>query len=466
MKGTREGGIRPMPDFTQMTLNELVRPEGFLCDCGKRHVCAMDFLSIGPGVLSQAPQMVRAMGCRKPFIVCDENTYQAAGKKTAELLTAAGIDHALYVIPCAGQKIAPAEWEVGSVIMHYDPSCDLLLGVGSGVVNDICKVVGNALGKKSAIIGTAPSMDGYASNSSAMEINHVKMTLFNRAPKGILLDTDILRQAPMRMLWAGLGDMAAKYVALCEWRISNAVTGEYYCEHVAALMRAALKKVMDAADGVSTRDPAAIQSIAEGLVISGIAMAFAEISRPASGTEHYFSHMWEMMALERNQPYDLHGIQVGIGTVLAMKLYRKFLNEAPSREKARAYWQKMTPENWESQIRRIFKKTAPEIIEMERKGRKNDPAAHEERLQRIFDRWTDIQSAVREELPNEAWLRNKLENVGMPVKPSQIQISVQDTVDAFVGARDARLKYLFATLLWDLGLTEEYAEYLKTVAED
>ncbi len=455
-----------MPDFDQMTLRELACGKGFDCGCGKHHACAMDFLEIGPGAVAKTPDMVRAMGCKAPFVVCDQNTYEAAGKQVDELLTAAGVEHKLYVIPCAGQKIAPAEWEVGSVIMHYDPACDLILGVGSGVINDICKVVGSALGKKSAIVGTAPSMDGYASNSSAMEVNHVKLTLFNRAPKGMILDTDILARAPLRMLWAGLGDMAAKYIALCEWRMSHIVTGEYYCENVARLMRAALRRVTGAAAGIPERKPEAIQSIAEGLVISGIAMAYAEISRPASGTEHYFSHMWEMMALERNQPYDLHGIQVGIGTALMLKLYRKFRQITPDRQRAEAYWQAMTPEKWETQIRRIFGRTAPEIIEMERQGRKNDPAAHQERLNRILDRWDEIMAAVNEELPDEETLLALMKGTGMPVKPSQIGISIEDTVNAFIGARDARIKYMCCSLLWDLGLTDEFAAYLAQAAEE
>jgi len=455
-----------MPDFVSLPIRELIRPEGFACGCGKRHICAMDYLAIGPGAIAETPAMVRAMGCCRPFVVCDENTFSAAGRQAGELLNQAGIAHVLYVIPCHGQKIAPAEWEVGSALMHFDPACDLILGVGSGVINDICKVLGNALRLKSAIVGTAPSMDGYASNSSSMELNHVKMTLFNRAPRGILLDTDILARAPMRMLWAGLGDMAAKYIALCEWRMSHLVTGEYYCEDVAALMRSALRKVMDAAEGIPERDPAAIQAIAEGLVISGIAMAYAEISRPASGLEHYFSHMWEMMALERNRPYDLHGIQVGIGTVLTLKMYRKFRQIRPDRARAEAYWRDMTDEKWRAQIERIFGKTAPEIIEMERRAGKNDWAGHEQRLDSIIRNWDGIQRAVMEELPDYAALRALMEKTGMPVKPSQIGVSVEDTVNAFVGTRDARNKYMSCSLLWDLGLTEEFADYLKKTAEE
>lgn len=454
-----------MPAFDRMSLETLTRREGFACDCGKRHVCALDYLKIGPGALSAAPDMVRALRCEKPFLVCDGNTWEAAGQRVSALLKEAGIGHQAYIIPCAGQKIAPAEWEVGSALMHFDPVCDLILGVGSGVVNDICKVLANALSKKKAVIGTAPSMDGYASNASAMEINHVKMTLFSRAPQGILLDTDVLARAPMRMLQAGLGDMAAKYIALCEWRMSHLVTGEYYCEDVARLMRTALKKVMDAAEGVPGRDPKAVQAIAEGLVISGIAMAYAEISRPASGLEHYFSHMWEMMALERGLPYDLHGIQVGIGTVLTLKLYEKIRTVMPDRAQADRYWREMTEEKWQSQIRRIFGKTAPEIIAMERTARKNDPAAHTERLDRIIANWDGIQRAIREELPDYRALRGLMEGAGMPVKPSQIGVSLEDTVNAFAGARDARDKYMSCSLLWDLGLTDEFAAYLRDVAE-
>ena len=455
-----------MPDFSAYTLAELTRPEGFSCACGKRHACPMNYLKIGPGAIAEAGQMVKALGCAKPFILCDENTYAAAGKQTEAALSQAGIPYLLYRIPCHGPRLSPAEWEAGSALMRFDPACDLVLGIGTGVINDLCKVLAYATGRKSAIIGTAPSMDGFASNSSAMEVNQVKLTLFNRAPRGILLDTDILCQAPMRMLGAGLGDMVAKYVALCEWRMSHIVTGEYYCEDVAQLMRAAVKRVTDAAPGIPSRNPQAIQAIAEGLVISGIAMAFAEVSRPASGLEHYFSHLWEMMALERNQPYDLHGVQVGVGTVLTLKLYRKLRLITPSREQARAYWSAMTPEKWESQIRRIFGKTAPEILEMERQGGKNDPEKHRQRLDRILGRWDEILAAVNEELPPVEAIENMLESAGMPTRPSQLGISLEDTVNAFIGARDARMKYMSCSLLWDLGLTEEFAAYLRETAEE
>ena len=460
------GSEMSVPDFTKLSLKALTRPEGFDCDCGKRHVCHLKYLNIGRGIIGETPAMIAAMGKEKPFVVCDENTWEVAGRRVDALLTEAGVAHGLYVIPrTVADRIAPAEWEVGSLIMHFDPGCDMLLAVGSGVINDICKVAAHAAGVPCAVVGTAPSMDGFASNSSSMEMNHVKVSLYNHGPEGILLDSEILAQAPMRMLWAGLGDMAAKYIAICEWRISHIVTGEYYCEAVAALMRTALQKIMDVSDRIPRRDPDAIAALAEGLVLAGVGMAYAEISRPASGLEHYFSHMWEMMALERGEPYDLHGIQVGVGTLLTMKIYEKLAEVTPDRARAEAHMRAFDREAWESQVRRIFGRTADQIIAIEDATRKNDPARHARRLDNIVAHWEEIKEIMREELPEGKWLHDTLATTGMPMTPADIGISKADVIDAFVGARDIRDKYLSCSLIWDLGMTDDFVVYLDKIVE-
>ena len=449
--------------FAGLSLQELIRPEGYTCNCGRHHVCALKYLNIGRGIITEVPKMLEAIGAKKPFVVCDESTWKAAGIRVDQILTDAGIDHVNYLVPMERPK--PGEWEVGSVVMHLDPSCDLLLAIGSGVLNDICKVVSLATGIPNAVVGTAPSMDGYASNSSSMEVNKVKSTLYNHAPCGILLDTEILAQAPMRMLQAGFGDMIAKYIATCEWRMAHLVTGEYYCEEVASLMRYALSRVVAGVDGIPKRDPDSVGTIAEGLVLAGIAMAYANISRPASGLEHYFSHMWEMMALERDEPYDLHGIQVGVGSVLTLKLYKHIRALKPSREKAEAHMAAFDPAAWEAEMHRIFGKTTGEVLAIEEKAHKNDPAKHAERLNRILDGWDEICRIIDEEIPDLDDLRAKMEMIGEPTRPSELGISLQDTLDAFIGSRDIRDKYMSCSLLWDLGETDHFVEILKEEAE-
>ena len=450
-----------MHSFEDLSLNELMVKEGFDCDCGKHHSVKCEFLAIERGAINRLPEALKAVGGTRPFIVTDKNTLKAAGERACQVLTKAGIAYTLFTLSEHGfEKVEPDEYSLGAIAMHFDRSCDCILAVGGGVINDLCKVFSYDCNLPEIILGTAPSMDGFASNSSSMVVDGVKSTLYNRCPAGIVLDTEIMANAPMRMLWAGLGDMVAKYISVCEWRISHIVTREYYCPHVAQLMRNALKKIMAHAEGLAARDPESVQAVAEGLVLSGFAMSFAEVSRPASGLEHYFSHMWDMVSLERGVLSDLHGIQVGVGTVLTMNLYEDIKTLVPDREKALKHMRDFDPARWEANIRRVFGKTAPQVLAIEQKAGKNDPAKHAARLERILAHWDEILKIIREELPDRDWLFDKMRQTGMPMTPAEIGISHQDTLDAFLCARDIRDKYLSCSLLWDLGEIEEFAQKL------
>ena len=444
-----------MNDFAHMSLVELIRDGGFDCDCGRHHATGLKYVKIGFGAVEYLPEGMAKIGVRKPFVVCDRHTREAAWENVLDVLDEYEIDYVLY---CFEQdRVEPDEHAVGALCMAFDPSCDCVLAIGSGVINDCCKVLAHAIGCPQLVVGTAPSMDGYASNSSSMIQNRVKVTLYNACPDVIIADTEIMKDAPERMLWAGLGDMLAKYIALCEWRISHLVTGEYYCEDVAALMRSSLKKIVDAAPRLMERDPEVIGAVAEGLILSGMAMAFAQVSRPASGLEHYFSHLWEMFALDRGLPLELHGIQVGVGTYLTLRIYDRLRQITPSREQAEAAMRAFDPAAWEQNVRRVFGKAAQTLIDSENQlWHKNDPAAHQRRLDAILAHWDDILRIIDEELPETERIIALMGKVGMPIHPADIDEDRQDTYDAFLASRDIRDKYLTSSLLWDLGLLADF----------
>ena len=222
------------------------------CDCGKAHLFTVARVLVENGAINKIPMLLDEFKAKKPFILADKNTFAVAGERVVSILKNAGIAYSQYVFSTG--EIEPDEKAVGSAMMHFDNSCDLVIAVGSGVINDIGKIIANTAKLPYFIVGTAPSMDGYASATSSMSMDGLKVSLSSKCADVIIGDIDILKNAPMRMLQAGLGDMLAKYISIAEWRIAHEVTGEYYCERVAELIRTALKRCVENAEGLLNRE--------------------------------------------------------------------------------------------------------------------------------------------------------------------------------------------------------------------
>ena len=423
------------------------------CACGRDHINPIDKVICGAGVISRLPEVVKEYGAKKAYVISDINTFAAAGKRVCEVLGDADIPYLSYKID--EEMPEPNEKTVGSVVMHYSADCDMIIAVGSGVINDCGKILAAISGKPYVIVGTAPSMDGYASPSSSMTRDGLKISLNSTNANVIIGDTDVLCKAPMHMLVSGLGDMLAKYVSICEWRIANIITGEYYCEEVAELVRRTLKKCVDNADGLLRRDEAAVEAVFEGLVLSGVAMTYAGVSRPASGVEHYFSHVWDMRGVEFGYEVELHGIQCAVGTLIAVRLYEKLKNITPNKEKALAYVQSFDYAEWSRFLTEFLGKGAKSMIELEAKEGKYDPEKHAARLEIILENWDKIIAIVEEELPSSDEIYTLLERIGAPRALAEIGVDEAILPATFKATKDIRDKYVLSRLCHDLGVIDE-----------
>ena len=298
-------------------------------------------------------------------------------------------------------------------------------------------------------------MDGYASATSSMSIDGLKVSLPSKCAEVIIGDIDILKNAPMKMLRAGLGDMLAKYVSICEWRIGNIIMGEYYCESRAELVRGALKKCVDNADALLKRDEEAVKAVFEGLVIGGVAMAYAGVSRPASGVEHYLSHIWDMRGLELGTSVDLHGIQCAIGTLISAKLYEQVKQIKPDREKALKYAKEFNFNKWSDELKAFMGKGADTMLAQEAKEQKYNTEKHKERLEIIIENWDKILEIINEELPSASEIENLLDKIEAPKTPAEIGIDNELIPMTFKASKDIRYKYVLSHLAWDLGIIDE-----------
>ena len=422
------------------------------CTCGKCHNGLLGEYVVENGAVTQVAAFIKKYGGHKAFLVADANTFAAAGAQVMQNLAGNGVPFSKYIYPVSPK---PDEAAVGSAVMHYDSTCDIIIGIGSGVINDISKILANVSGHPYIIVATAPSMDGYASATSSMEMDGLKVSLASKCANAVIGDIDILKNAPQRMLISGLGDMLAKYVSICEWRIAHIITGEYYCGEVASLIRTAVKKCMDNAAGLLNREDAAIAAVFEGLILGGVAMNYAGVSRPASGVEHYFSHIWDMRALEFGTNADFHGIQCAIGTLYAIKAYEQLRKMTPNKEKAQTYAQSFDLQEHFENLRTFLGKGATAMIALENKEGKYDLAKHAQRLDVILSHWEEILQIIDDELIPSAELHKLLHMLGAPTSAKEIGIDEQIVPMTFRATKDIRDKYVLSRLCWDLGVLDE-----------
>ena len=71
----------------------------------------------------------------------------------------------------------------------------------------MCKFISYKLSLNYGIAATAPSMDGFASVGAALITDNLKTTYDCHVPTAIFGDLDVLANAPLDMIKAGLGDI-------------------------------------------------------------------------------------------------------------------------------------------------------------------------------------------------------------------------------------------------------------------
>ncbi len=441
----------------EYTIQSLMQNDGFACSCGKRHFGQLSDCIIGEGALLRLPDILGKYGASHPFILCDRETYAAAGEQVCDVLSSVGITYTLHII--RRTRPAPDEKIVGEAVMFCPKKADAVIAVGGGVINDTGKIVSALKNVPDIYVATAPSMDGFASASSSMEREGLKVSLDSKCPDVVIGDADVLAHAPRHMIVSGIGDMMAKYVSLVEWRIAALLVGEYYCETVANIVKSSLETVRACALDAVSGDPGAVCSLAEALVISGLAMNYAGLSRPASGMEHYISHIIDMRALAFGTPCELHGIQAGLGTLLTVRGYEMLVKQIPDREKALAYVQSFDLDAWFDTLRLQLDEGADAMIRGEQKEHKYDPAAHPARLEKILAHW-DTFLALISKLPSSEELEAFYTAIDHPLSCREYGLTDEEIRFAFIAAKDIRDKYVLGRLLWDLGLLEETAEAL------
>lgn len=399
------------------------------CTCGKQHICPISHVIIGRDVLGELTHICEDY--QNILMVSDQNTYRVCGNKVLNILSSKVSANVRF--ETGNDPLIPNEKAIEEIQGEITDDIDLILGVGSGVINDLCKIVSFGRGLPYYIVATAPSMDGYASAGSALILKGMKVTVNAAPPKAIIADTKILKDAPLDMLQAGYGDIIGKYSCLNDWKLSAMINEEYFCQKVYDITYETADRVKCLAADIVKREEEAVEALMEALVVVGIAMAYVGNSRPASGSEHHFSHYFEITGILTGKPYLAHGADVAYSAVLTAKMREHILASTP----ARCEFDK---EEWENDIKRIYMESAEEVIKLQ----KQLGWYRKDNTERVLSKWDEIKGVLAE-APTKDEMLQMVEAVGMNYQKFVDLYGQARIRDGVLYAKDLKDRY---SVLW------------------
>ena len=420
-------------------------------------------VEVGRGVLAASGTILRdalfADG-RSALVVADERTWAAAGKAVHESLVAAGVE-VLDPLIFPGHPVLYAALEnCDTVRERLADSGALGVAVGSGTINDLVKLASGQLGRPYAVVGTAASMDGYSGFGAPMSKDGVKVTMPCPAPLVVLIDLDVAAAAPPNMVASGYGDLSAKIPAGADWILADAVDLDPIDPLAWELVQSGVSDALSRPDALAAGDADAYAGLVSGLVLSGLAMQVYRGTRPASGAEHYFSHLWELDHLGADwDPPLSHGYKVAIGTLAMSAFYERFLARdltALDIDAAVARW---AP--WdvvEADIRSKFTGALADHAVNETKVKYVDGAGLRDRLQRFVSTWDSLRPRIIAQLVPARTLQDMLRAAGAPATPADIGLNPDDVRATFPKAMYYRSRYTVLDLAREAGWFKELVD--------
>ncbi|NML44805.1 sn-glycerol-1-phosphate dehydrogenase [Ramlibacter sp. G-1-2-2] len=398
--------------------------------------------------------MRRVAGARW-LVVADDNTWGAAGAAAHEQLRAQGVLTAeplvLPVRPRAKPDLATAQ----GIAQRLQESDALPIAVGSGVVNDLAKHAAALAGKPYICVATAASMDGYAASGAALLQDGFKRTLACPPPVAVLADPDVLAAAPPAMAGWGYGDLAGKAVAGADWLLADALEVEAINPAPFGLVQDHLGEWLAQPGRLAAREPQALGALLSGLLVSGFAMQAHGNSRPASGSDHQFSHLWEMESLQVGGQPAAHGACVGVGCVAMLALYEWLLAQPAAVIAQASARDAQDGDAIAREVEATLGSGEVAAAALQEMKAKRAIGSRRERVQRFVRVWPQLRATLAARLVDAVAMQQRLRAAGAPAHPADLGISHSTLAADYRRARLIRRRYTLLDLLEDLGWLDD-----------
>ncbi len=412
--------------------------------------------TFGHGVMSDLGSLIVANhGAATVVCVADETTWSVAGTPVLASL----MDSALTVAPAIILPARPRPYADIDLVHRVRDALAahpgaLPIALGSGTLNDAVKLASAELETPYWVVGTAPSMDGYTAAGASISRDGFKQNIPCPAPYGVVMDLDVLQTAPQPMWASGFGDMIGKISALADWRVADAMGVETIDPWVWDLAKQSAVDALSNPSGVGSRDPEALPSLTVGLLMSGLSIQAYNSSRPGSGAEHMFSHLWEMehVGLHLDPPLS-HGAKVGIGSFLVAAFYDVLLDQDLTQLDVRTRCQSWPPLESELSLVTALHGDSPlaSVAASQLPLKYPHPAELERRLHAARDVWPSLRVELRGLMKPARDIRDHLIRAKAHHHPHQIGLSLEQIHTDFLRLRSTRDRYTSVDLAAETG---------------
>jgi glycerol-1-phosphate dehydrogenase [NAD(P)+] len=388
------------------------------------------------------------------FLIADENTFKAAGEDVCRTMVDSGISLIGEHIFPGTPRLKPDIKNVNIVEKMLKKQEAIPIAVGSGTINDIVKLAAHRCERAYIAVGTAASMDGYTSFAAAITHEGVKKVDPCPAPRIFIADLDVFTEAPTELTSSGYADLIAKINSGADWIIADFVESEPIQKEAWSLIQPALRHWLEKPERIPQGDPAEVENLMVGLVMAGLAMQAARSSWPASGSEHLFSHLWEMRGLERD--YVSHGHKVGVGTVASSALVDELLAEdldtldIDGRIEA---WPDFSL--IEERVRANFEDD--ELVRTcitESQAKYATGEKLKIRVEKVRNQWHDLRDRLRTQMMLPGEVHDRLVAAGCPTAPGEIGLSLETFQADYARIRFLRARYTCFDLAEELGVLD------------
>lgn len=408
---------------------------------------------VEPGAMAALPALVdRHFGRTPLLVVADANTQLAAGQRAWDALYDHNIAAEHIVLP-SESRLKPDASLARNLAQRLGASGAIPVAVGSGVINDLVKYAAALVDRPYICVATAASMDGYAASGAALLDAGFKRTFACPPPLAVLADLNILVAAPPQMAAWGYGDLAGKLVAGADWLLADSLGEDELNPAPFAMVQDNIRAWLADPDGVRRHDPRALRALFDGLLISGFAMQAHGNSRPASGSDHQFAHLWEMEEVAVGGVPVSHGACVGVGCLSMLAAYEWLLRQDFSRiVPAELAARVPTPATLRAEVAASFPLAFMAAnAEVEAVAKAAGPQVVETRLRRLQANWSQISERLRQSLPEAKTVRRWLNSAGAPSSTEAIGISGAKHARDYKRARLIRRRFTGLDVLHELG---------------